>query len=102
LCLVASHAASLVLITTTPGGEIVDWSAGAQAMFGWTLQEAVGMPISAIFTAEDVADDIPSKQMAQARADGAVADTRWLAAKDGGRIFTDSELTALQLQDGLD
>lgn len=98
--LIAGSNASLVLITTTPAGHIVDWNAGAQAMFGWTREEAAGQPISIIFTPADVDDGVPAREMQQAREQGSAPDTRWMRRKDGGTVFADGELTALRMPDG--
>nr|WP_229421399.1 PAS domain S-box protein [Telluria antibiotica] len=100
LNLVARQAKSLILITLTPTGTVVDWSAGAQAMFGWAAPEIVGKPIAAIFSKEDVADGIPAKELEQAKVNGAAPDTRWLVRKDGSKVFVDGEVTALRLPDG--
>lgn len=98
--LVASHAESLVLITLTPAGNVVDWSSGAQAMFGWTEQEIVGRSITTIFSAEDTANGVPVKELDQAKVQGSAPDTRWLVRKGGSKVFVDGEVTALRLPDG--
>ena len=98
--LVTSNAETLVLITSTPIGTVVDWSAGAEAMFGWTQEEMTGQPLRRIFTEEDVAEGVPEKEMEQAQRDGAAPDTRWMLRKDGSKVFADGEMTSLRLPDG--
>jgi PAS domain S-box-containing protein len=99
LQLVFGQVHSLAWASLTPEGRIVDWSTGAQAMFGWAPAAIVGKPIATIFTPEDIAAGFPDRGMDQARSTGRASDTRWHMRKDGSRIFIDGVLTALHLSD---
>jgi len=50
-------ASSYAILRTTPGGVVETWNPGAETMFGYTAQEAVGNPIqSLILLPNDVAE----------------------------------------------
>jgi PAS domain S-box-containing protein len=77
-------------------GRITFWSMGAENIFGYTEQEAVGEHVGLLFTPEDQAGGEPEKELARARETGRSADRRWLQRKDGTRLFGDGVLTALR------
>jgi len=81
-------------------GVIVDWSAGASHLTGWTPEEAVGQPSSLIFTPEDRAAGAAERELAVARRDGQAPDVRWHLRKDGSRFFVDGVVSALRDADG--
>jgi PAS domain S-box-containing protein len=87
-------------VSLNPEGDIVDWSPGAQALFGWTPEEIAGKPVAALFTPEDVDGGAPGKSLERARSAGRASGTRWYGRKDGGRVFVDAVTTALYLPDG--
>ncbi len=41
------------IFMTDPDDRITDWYAGAEAVYGWTAEEAVGQLAAIIFTPED-------------------------------------------------
>jgi PAS domain S-box-containing protein len=68
---------------------IIYWSKGAERVFGWTAEEALGQTGEIIFTPEDRANETEEKEMAIARRDGSAPDRRWHIRKDGTRIWVD-------------
>ncbi len=48
--LVIESARDHVILTTDPEGTIISWSAGAEAVLGWSADEAIGRSASMIFT----------------------------------------------------
>ncbi|GAB3470814.1 hypothetical protein GCM10027321_41740 [Massilia terrae] len=100
LQLVVGQDRELALITTGPDGLVVDWNAGAEALFGWTGQEMAGQPLTLIFTPADIADGVPAREMQGAADRGSAADTRWHRRKDGSDVFVQGALVALRLPDG--
>ncbi|SNS48348.1 PAS domain S-box-containing protein [Noviherbaspirillum humi] len=98
--LVSDQLQDRALVTLDIGGTIVDWTAGAQAMFGWSAAEAVGKPFTLLFTPDDIAAGIPALQCQAAREAGRTHGLRWHVRKDGSRFLADGSLTALKLEDG--
>ena len=87
LRLIVDSARDYAIITMTPDRAITSWSAGAQAIFGWSAEAMIGQPFDTIFVAEDRAADIPRLEVAKAAADGYAPDVRWHLCADGLRVF---------------
>src|SRR3982751_1349993 len=77
------------------GGTIVSWNVGAERLFGYTPEEAIGLHMQVLFTPEDRADQIPEIEMATARREGHAEDERWHIRKEGTRFFVSGLQTAL-------
>ena len=84
------------LILLDPEGCILDWLAGSERMFGYTAAEMVGEPVERLFTPEDLALGAAQHEREVARAVGKGEDDRWLARKDGTRIWATGVLSALR------
>ena len=76
-------------------GVIEEWNTGAELLFGFTREEALGQPAGIIFTAEDRAAGIPSEEMATARREGRAIDERWHLRKDGRKRFMSGVLAPI-------
>jgi PAS domain S-box-containing protein len=98
--LVVEQVPARALVTLDTLGLIVDWSFGAQTMFGWLPEEVIGEPFSMLFTPEDILANVPAMELHKARENGQASDVRWHIRKDGTRFFVDGEVTALKLADG--
>lgn len=81
-------------------GTISEWEGGAPAVTGWSADEAVGQPISLIFTPEDRDASVPIAEMTRAAEMGRATDRRWHLRKDGGRFFADGVMVGLRDQNG--
>jgi PAS domain S-box-containing protein len=72
-----------------PDNIITYWSAGAERVFQWTADEAVGQKGSIIFTPEDLAVGQDRNELMIALAEGSAPDRRWHVRKDGTRLWLD-------------
>ena len=77
-------------------GRIATWNTGAEDLFGYTEQEACGLPLARIFTEEDRTSGLPEKERATAARRGKAADERWHVRKDGSRFWASGVMTALR------
>ena len=82
------------------GNHIIYWSKGAERVFGWTADEALGQTGELIFTPEDRANEVEEKEMAIARRKGSAPDRRWHMRKDGSRIWVDGIMHRLDDENG--
>lgn len=98
--LVIENAHGYAILTTDPQDRITDWYAGAEAVFGWTAEEAIGQPAAIIFTPEDREAGQDAKEIETARRQGSAPDVRWHLRKDGSRVFIEGVTTALHHSDG--
>jgi PAS domain S-box-containing protein len=79
---------------------ITYWSIGAERVFGWTSEEAIGRGGDLIFTAEDKARGAVEEEWTTALDDGVASDRRWHVRKDGRRIWVDGVMRRLDREDG--
>ncbi len=95
LRLVVEGARDHVIFTTDPGGIVTSWSAGAEAVLGWSPGEAIGRSASMIFTDEDRAKGADVREIAAAARDGSASDERWHLRQDGTRVFLNGSVHPL-------
>ena len=94
--LIVESARDYAILTTDRDGRIESWSPGAEAVYGWPADEAVGQPIAMTFVPEDRAAGIPEMELGVAAADGVAPDVRWHLRRDGARVFIDGTTRALR------
>ncbi len=83
-----------------PGNRIVYWSPGAEHVFGWTADEALGKSGRLIFTPEDRAIKREEKEMRLSLRNGYANDRRWHMRKDGSRVWVDGIMRRLDDEQG--
>jgi PAS domain S-box-containing protein len=88
------------IIISDPEDRITDWFPGAEAVFGWTAEEAIGRPGAITFTEEDQERHEPQREIAEAARNGHALDVRWHCRKDGRRVFLEGSVTPLHNDDG--
>ena len=82
------------------GNKITFWSAGAEKVFGWTAEEALGQSGEIIFTPQDRAKGEVEKEIETARKHGHAPDRRWHMRKDGSRLWVDGVMRRLDDREG--
>ena len=83
------------IVTLDADGTIVNWNIGAEHLFGFTRDEAIGQSTALIFTPEDRAREAHVEEMRVARVSGRAADERWHVRKDGSRVFVSGVLSPI-------
>jgi PAS domain S-box-containing protein len=83
------------IFTTDNDGRIVDWTVGAQSVFGWSAEEITGQSGEVLYTPEDREADVPARELATARAEGCANDERWHVRRDGSRFFANGSVRVL-------
>jgi len=66
---------------------INSWSSGSTKIFGYETEEVIGEPFDLIFTAEDLKNGIPQKEIELALKEGRATDNRWHIAKDKTEFY---------------
>ena len=84
------------IVALDADGRITTWSRGAEALFGWGADEALGRDIGLMFTDEDRAAGVPAQERALATEHGRAVEERWMQRKDGSRFFGHGALTPLR------
>lgn len=88
-------ATDYAIFITDAEGRITDWLPGAEAVFGWSAQEAKGLPSAIVFTPEDLEAGRPAYEIETARRTGYASDVREHLCKDGTRVFIEGIMRAL-------
>jgi PAS domain S-box-containing protein len=83
------------IFTTDAEGRIDNWPAGAEAVFGWTPEEAIGQMVDMTFTPQDRANGEPVKERKTATAEGSARNVRWHLRKDGSQVFIEGSVRPL-------
>src|SRR5690606_34183668 len=84
------------LLLLDPQGTIVGWRCGAEQIFGYTEQEALGRDLALLFTPEDLERGLHRLELEIAARDSASQDDRWHLRKDGTRIWASGTVTAVR------
>ncbi|WP_152603081.1 CheR family methyltransferase [Caballeronia sordidicola] len=95
LRLAAQTTNDFAIIVQDPEGRIVSWNAGAERVFGYTAEEAVGQNVDVIFTAEDQAAHMAAHERGTAQRDGRADDDRWHVAKGGRKVYCSGVVTPM-------
>ena len=66
---------------------INSWSSGSTKIFGYETDEVIGEPFDLIFTADDLKNGIPQKEIELALKEGRATDNRWHIAKDKTEFY---------------
>ncbi|MDQ6881143.1 MAG: PAS domain S-box protein, partial [Pseudomonadota bacterium] len=77
-------------------GIITVWSRGAEDMKGFTAEDAIGSPLSMLYTPEDQGRGWPEHNLDAARKDGFYREETWRRRKDGSLFWARIALTALR------
>ncbi len=92
---VVESAKDYAIFTTDVEGRVVDWYAGAAAVFGWSAAEITGRPMDVMFVPSDRDRGEPQRELATAAQTGMAPDVRWHARKDGRRVFIEGKVVPL-------
>ncbi len=95
LSLLVEGARDYAMFLLDPSNIIVHWNSGAERVFGWSAEEALGKSGELIFTPEDRAIEAEEHEIRQAMEHGRALDQRWHLRKDGSRIWVDGVMHRL-------
>ena len=95
LRLLIDSAVDYAIFTINHDGRIDSWNAGAERIFGYTADEAVGVDADVLFTVEDRAAQVLQQELAQAARTGRAENERWYLRKTGERFFGSGVTTRL-------
>ena len=100
LRLLAEQTPEHAIIVLDVDSRIQWWNDAAERIFGIGCGEAIGQPLSRLFTPDEVASGAPELEVAMARTDSPAEDDRWLMRNDGSRFWAVGVMTALRDEDG--
>ncbi|MFD1589444.1 PAS domain S-box protein [Halorientalis brevis] len=83
------------IFTLDRDGYVQTWNAGAERIKGYDAAEIVGEHFSVFYTDEERAADVPTQNLAEARATGSVEDEGWRVRADGSRFWAKATITPI-------
>ena len=86
---------NFAIIFKDTNGIIEEWNVGAENIFGWTREEAVGSSIQMIYTPQDRAKGESEREMGTAAAEGKAEDERWHNRCDGSLFYASGLIHAI-------
>ncbi len=93
--LLSADTTEYALYLVDPNGRLMCWNLGAERLFGYRTDEAVGQHFSRFFSPEDVIAGQPEYELRAAREGGHADSLRWQVRKDGSRFWCKATVTAL-------
>lgn len=88
------------ILTVDTDNIITSWNVGAENIFGWTEDEAVGRSGAIIFTPEDRRAGAPEQEIETALSKGRAPDERYHIRKDNTRVYISGVMTTLKDENG--
>jgi PAS domain S-box-containing protein len=76
-------------------GYIVSWNEGAKRIKGWSANEIIGKHFSSFYTAEDLEEKKPERELRIAIATGKYEEEGWRVRKNGSVFWANVVITAL-------
>lgn len=88
------------IVTLDKQGNITDWSAGAEHVFGYTANDILGKAVDLLFTPEDQCQHIPQYELQLAVDTGVADEDRWFVHKEGRLLFGSGKVFPLRDETG--
>ncbi|MBA3543207.1 MAG: PAS domain S-box protein [Chthoniobacterales bacterium] len=98
--LLVEGARDYAIFLLDPSNTIIHWNSGAERIFGWSADEAVGKNGNLVFTAEDRAIGREQEELKIALRTGVADDRRWHLRRDGSRVWIDGIMRRLDDEKG--
>ncbi len=93
--LIVDEVVDYAIVMLDPGGHVVSWNAGAERIKQYQAEEIIGQHFSRFFTAEDIAQGNPARELGRAIAEGRAETEGWRTRKNGNRFWAYVVLTAI-------
>lgn len=94
--LLVEGVADYAMVMLDSQGRIVSWNQGAERIFGYTHEEAIGRDNATFYAAPEVARGNPAADLRHASTEGRHEDEGWRVRRDGGRFWANVITTALR------
>ncbi len=88
------------IITLDCDSVITNWNIGAERIFGYAKEEAVGQHVEMLYNESDRKAGVPTAERKGAREKGQATDERWHIRKDGSACFVSGLVNPLVDSDG--
>jgi len=82
----------IAMLLVDPNGKIISWNKGAERLFGFNEQEALGQNYRLIFSQPDQENGVPEQEIEKALKDGQAEKELWYKRKDEVLFFAQGTL----------
>ena len=94
--LILENATDYAIFGIDVAGSIISWSKGAERIFGYSREEAIGADFGMLFTDVDRVAAIDKTEISTALAQGRAEDTRWHKRKSGDLFWANGVTTLVR------
>lgn len=98
--LLVEGVADYAMVMLDSQGRIVSWNQGAERIFGYSHEQAIGQDISAFYTATEIAKAKPAVDLLDAATQGRHEDEGWRVRHDGAPFWANVITTTLRDEHG--
>jgi PAS domain S-box-containing protein len=98
--LLIDELSEFVIVLLDKEGRFRSWHSGVQTQFGYTKDEFIGQYLSLLLPEAERSDGSAERELQRAESTGRASDTRWLARKDGRRVFAEGVAVGLRDKTG--
>jgi two-component system sensor kinase FixL len=95
LSLLADSARHDAVILLDSQGRVAVWNTGAERLYGWAEDEAVGQPYSFLFEHSDRQEYLPDSQLSETKRKGIFRGRSWRVRRDGSRFLADVTISSV-------
>lgn len=89
--MIIDNARGYAILTLTRDGVITGWMGGAEEITGYSAAEALGQPLSMLFTLPDRLAGAPGAELKRVHQARRAEDTRWHVKKNGQRFWANGQ-----------
>jgi two-component system, cell cycle sensor histidine kinase and response regulator CckA len=83
------------IVMLDPSAAVLTWNAGAERISGYRAEEITGQHVSRFYPEEDIARNVPERELQIARNAGRCETESWRIRKDGTRYWARTVISAL-------
>lgn len=83
-----------------PDGRVIIWNSGAERLYGWGENEIVGKPYEMMFQPDEIAADLPARQLAVARENGTFSGRFVRRRKDSSSFLAEVSINCINDESG--
>ncbi len=96
VCMLVEHITDLAIYAVDPRATILSWNAGAEHATGFPAQEMIGRSMACLYTPQDLASNLPARELEQAMTVGRFESTGWRVRNDHSHFWARVVITALR------
>jgi PAS domain S-box-containing protein len=96
VCTLVEHITDLAIYAIDPRATILSWNSGAELTTGFSSDDMIGQSFARLYAPQDLASNLPARELEQAMAVGRFESTGWRVRKDQSHFWAKVVITALR------